>query len=155
MKVIDKVLLDETSRKARVSERGRMNHNFHERLDDPVNRLLNALEPGTFLPVHRHVDKDEAVLVLRGPIPSFVFDEAGAIVQHVVADPREGVYGFDIPAGTWHGLLVLASGTVVYEVKPGPYRALGAEDIAPWSPPADDPQAVQAFLDRLAQECRS
>lgn len=154
MKVIDKALLDETSRQARSSVRGRMNHNFHQRLEDPFNRLLNALEPGTFLPPHRHRDKDESILVLRGRVVSFIFDDTGAILQQAIVDPREDVYGFDIPAGEWHGLLVLESDTVVYEAKKGPYEPLKPEDIAPWAPKADDPQGIQAFLNRLEAEVR-
>ncbi len=151
MKIIDKARLDETSRQARSSARGRMNHNFHERLDDPFHRLLNAMEPGTFLPVHRHRDKDEGIIVLRGRVASFIFDEAGAIVQQTIVDPRDGVYGFDIPAGEWHGLLVLEKDTVVYETKPGPYRPLDPEEIASWSPDPQDRSAVEAFLHKLTQ----
>ncbi len=152
MKLIDRALLDETTAKAVSSERRRMNHNFHERLDDPVNRLLNALEPDTFLPVHRHRTKDEGIIVLRGRLATFSFDDEGRITQATVIDPREGAYGFDIPAGEWHGILVLESGTVVYEVKPGPYEAISPEDVAPWSPDAQDEQAVRAFLEKLNEE---
>ena len=151
MKIIHTALLDETSRQARASARGRMNHNFHQHLDDPCQRLLNAMEPGTFLPVHRHRDKDEGILVLRGRVASFIFDATGAIVQQAIVDPRDGVYGFDIPAGEWHGLLVLEHGTVVYETKPGPYRPLAPDELAPWSPDPNDRAAVEAFLARLAR----
>ncbi len=151
MKIIDRTLLDETSLRARSSVRGRMNHNFHHHLEDPFHRLLNALEPGTFLPAHRHRDKDEGIVLLRGRVASFIFDEEGSIIQQTVVDPREKVYGFDIPAGEWHGLLVLESGTVLYETKAGPYRPLEPDEIAFWSPAPDDRPAIEAYLSRLAE----
>lgn len=155
MKVIDKTLLDETSRQARSSVRGRMNHNFHLHTEDSLHRLLNAMEPGTFLPAHRHRDKDEGIVVLRGRVASFIFDQEGHILQQAIIDPREGVYGFDIPAGEWHGLLVLESGTVLYETKAGPYRPLDPDEIAPWSPAPEDRLAIEAFLARLTEAAES
>ena len=115
MKLIDAELLNRTSAQARTDDRLRKNYNFHERPDDPVNRLLNALEPGSYLPAHRHLNpaKDEAIVVLRGSVASFIFDDRGEIAECAVIDPQQGVYGFDIPAGEWHSLLVLESGTVV------------------------------------------
>lgn len=79
MKIINEALLDETTGRAKQSPRLRMNYNFHERLDDPVNRLLNALEPGTYLRPHRHLNpaKDEIFLLLRGRIAVFLFDNKG------------------------------------------------------------------------------
>ena len=152
MKIIDRTLLDETSLRARSSVRGRMNHNFHHHLEDPFHRLLNALEPGTFLPAHRHRDKDEGIVLLRGRVASFIFDEEGSIIQQTVVGPREKVYGFDIPAGQWHGLLVRESGTVVFEVKKGPFTPLTEEDIAPWTPRTDDKEGITRYLNRLAEE---
>ena len=78
MKLITEQLLDETTARAKVNPRLRMNYNFHEDLDDPVNRLLNAMEPGTYLRPHRHLnpDKDEVFLLLRGKAAVFIFDES-------------------------------------------------------------------------------
>lgn len=154
MKIIDTDLLDRTSAQARTEQRLRKNYNFHEKLDDPVNRLLNALEPGTYLPVHRHLNpaKDESVIVLRGSVASFIFNDRGEITACAVIDPAEGVYGFDIPAGEWHGLLVLQSGTVVFEAKPGPYVPVSPENMAPWTPADNDPEGIEHFLDNLQNE---
>ena len=98
MVLIDDRLLDRTSEKALRAPRLRMNHNFHTREDEPVNRLLNAMEPGTYLPVHRHTapPKSESIVVLRGRLAAFVFDDRGLIAQRAVVDPSLGVYGFDI-----------------------------------------------------------
>ena len=104
MKIINEALLNETTGRAKQSPRLRMNYNFHEHLDDPVNRLLNALEPGTYLRPHRHLNpkKDEIFLLLRGRIAVFLFDNKGEITQTQILDPKEGVYGAEIKAGTWH-----------------------------------------------------
>ena len=152
MKVIDERLLDETRAKALASPRLRMNHNFHERLDDPVNRLLNAMEPGTYIRPHRHLNpaKEEIFLVLQGKVAVFLFDDSGQVVEKRLMDPREGVYGGEIKAGVWHGLLVLEPGTVIYEVKRGPFVPLAPEDLAPWSPAAEDTEGAQAFMAWLA-----
>ena len=90
MKLIDAELLNRTSAQARTDDRLRKNYNFHERPDDPVNRLLNALEPGSYLPAHRHLNpaKDEAIVVLRGSVASFIFDDRGEIAECAVIDPQ-------------------------------------------------------------------
>ena len=134
MKIINEALLDETTGRAKQSPRLRMNHNFHERLDDPVNRLLNALEPGTYLRPHRHLnpEKDEIFLLLRGRIAVFLFDE--------------------IKAGTWHGLLVLESGSVIYEIKQGPFAPLAPENFAPWSPAPEETEEVENYMGLLRKE---
>ena len=84
MKIINEQLLDETQAKALQSPRLRMNYNFHEKLDDPINRLLNAMEPGTYLRPHRHLNpaKDEIFLLLRGKVAVFLFDEEGNITEN-------------------------------------------------------------------------
>ena len=129
MKIINEQLLDETQAKALQSPRLRMNYNFHERLDDPINRLLNAMEPGTYLRPHRHLNpaKDEIFLLLRGKVAVFLFDEEGNITEKTILNPKEGAYGAEIKAGTWHGLLVLESGSVIYEIKQGPFAQLAPE----------------------------
>lgn len=88
MKIINEALLNETTGRAKQSPRLRMNYNFHEHLDDPVNRLLNALEPGTYLRPHRHLNpkKDEIFLLLRGRIAVFLFDNKGG--NHPNTDTR-------------------------------------------------------------------
>lgn len=151
MKVIDKQLLDATTAKAKVSPRLRMNHNFHDDLADPVNRLINAVEPGTYLRPHRHKDpdKDEAFLLLRGKVATFTFDDEGNITETIILSPADGVYGADIKAGTWHTILVLESGSVIYEAKPGPFAPLSPDNFAPWSPEPDASGEVEVFMEQL------
>lgn len=154
MKIINEQLLDETRAKALQSPRLRMNYNFHESLDDPINRLLNAMEPGTYLRPHRHLNpaKDEIFLLLRGKVAVFLFDEEGNITGKTILDPKEGVYGAEIQAGVWHGLLVLEPGSVIYEIKQGPFAPLDPENLAPWSPDAEDTEEVRKFLEYLERQ---
>ncbi|MCC8172626.1 MAG: WbuC family cupin fold metalloprotein [Parabacteroides sp.] len=154
MKLIDTPLLDAATARAKQSPRLRMNYNFHEELGDPVNRLINAVEPGTYVRPHRHrnPDKDESFLVLRGKIGVFIFDDNGRITEKKLLSPAAGVYGADIPAGVWHGIAVLESGSVIYEVKAGPFAPLAPENLAPWSPAADDTENAARYLDYLLKE---
>ncbi|MDR0385962.1 MAG: WbuC family cupin fold metalloprotein [Prevotellaceae bacterium] len=155
MKVIDRKLLDETTAKAKTAPRKRMNCNFHEHLEDPLHRLINAMEPETYLRPHRHLnpDRDEFFLILRGKVVIFIFDDDGNIVRQTLLDPQAGVYGGEIKAGVWHGLLVLESGSVIYEVKQGPYVPLSAGNFAPWSPDPEDRTGVREFLSMLGHSC--
>lgn len=154
MKIINEQLLDETTARAKQSPRLRMNYNFHEELDDPVNRLLNAMEPGTYIRPHRHLNpnKDEIFLLLRGKAMLFLFDEKGNITEKLLLDPKVGSYGTEIKPGIWHCLLVLESGTVVYEVKPGPFASLHPENMAPWSPEPDDEKGINEYLTYLTSQ---
>jgi cupin fold WbuC family metalloprotein len=151
MKLIDKKLLDETMEKAMKSPRLRMNYNFHDTLDDPINRLINAMEPETYLRPHRHKnpDKTEIFLILRGKVALFLFDDQGTITDYHLLDPKDGMYGGEIAADVWHTLLVLESGSVVYEVKQGPFAPLSPDNMAPWSPTPEDTQSVKQFMDTL------
>ena len=144
-------MLDKVTEEARQSPRLRMNYNFHEKLDDPINRLLNAMEPGTYLRPHRHLNpaKDEIFLLLRGRVAVYLFDEKGEITDTLVLDPLAGVYGAEIKAGVWHGLLVLDKGSVIYEVKQGPFAPLCTENMAPWSPAVEDAEAVRLYMQKL------
>ncbi|MDR2764351.1 MAG: WbuC family cupin fold metalloprotein [Tannerella sp.] len=151
MKLIDKKLLDETTERARQSPRLRMNHNFHESLDDPVNRLINAMEPDTYLRPHRHKnpDKNEIFLLLRGKAALFLFDDDGNITQTVIFDPANGTYGSEIPPDVWHTLIILEAGSVVYEIKQGPFVPLSPENMAPWSPAAENAEEVKKYMNKL------
>lgn len=129
MVIIDDILLDDVSAKAVEGPRLRMNFNFHATMDAKAQKLLNALEPGTELPIHRHLHTSESYILLRGKIRVLVYNEAKELLETIELNPLEGNYGVDIPAGEWHTLEVLEPGTVIFEVKDGPYTPLTAEDI--------------------------
>lgn len=129
MNVIDSALLDALGENARRSPRLRANRNFHDDLAAPAQRLLNALEPGTRVPVHRHRDTAETYVVLRGRLRVSFYDDAGGVTESRELSPEAGTLGVHIPAGTWHGLDALERGTVIFEVKDGPYTPLSPENI--------------------------
>lgn len=151
MKLITETLLDEVTAQARKSPRLRMNYNFHETMEAPIHRMLNALEPGTYLIPHRHPDKEEVYLVLRGSLLTILFDEAGKVIEKVILNPATGNYGIEIPAGAWHGIVVLARGTVIYEIKQGPFSPLTPENIAPWAPGLADQEGIDAYIKRMVE----
>lgn len=127
--IIDDKLLDEVSAKARASERLRMNYNLHDSLDAKAQRLLNALEPGTVLPVHRHPHTAETYIVLRGRFDVVFCDERGCELERFALDSGRGNYGIHVPKGQWHTVEVHESGTVLFEVKDGPYAPFAPEDM--------------------------
>lgn len=129
MKIINKTLLDEVTRQAKESSRLRMNYNFHDSLEAKAQRLLNALEPGTLLPIHRHPHTAETYLLLRGKIRVIYYNNQKEVTESAILDPRCGMYGIHIPPNQWHTLEVLEEGTVIFEVKDGPYVPLGEKDM--------------------------
>ncbi len=137
--------LTELSRQAGAVPRRRLNRNLH-RMDDPVHRLLNAIEPGSWVRPHRHLDppRSETVVVVAGALGVVVFDESGAVAEAVRLDAGGETFGVDLDAGTWHGLVALAPGTVFFETKPGPYVAPAPPDWAPWAPGEGEPEAATA-----------
>lgn len=129
MKLIDTRLLDDVTRQAKESPRLRMNYNLHDSLDAKAQRLLNALEPGTILPIHRHPLTAETYILLRGKIKILYYNDWKEITETTVLDPLFGNYGIHIPAGQWHTLEVLESGSVILEVKDGPYAPITEENL--------------------------
>jgi cupin fold WbuC family metalloprotein len=127
--IINKELLDKVSDEAKQSERLRMNYNFHETLDSKVQRLLNALEPGTTMPIHRHQQTAETYILLRGKIKVTFHNQDKSISSEYTLDPSQENYGVHIPANQWHSLEVLEHNSVIFEVKEGPYTPLTDKDI--------------------------
>ena len=121
MKLIDKQLLDEVSRQAKQSDRLRMNHNFHQSLDEKCHRFLNAVEPGTKVEIHRHPTNDESFVLLRGRVKVTTYNDDGTVIESVVLCPEEELYGVDIPKGVWHNVESLESGSVFFECKEGSF----------------------------------
>ena len=127
--LINSELLDSISEQARNNERRRMNFNFHTSPEAKSQRLLNVLEMDSVIPIHRHKNTAETYILLRGKISVEFYNENGDITELIDLDPTTGHYGIDIPKGQWHSLEVLAPGSVIFEVKDGPYTPITAEDI--------------------------
>lgn len=121
MKIIDQSLLDKVSSEAKESPRLRMNYNFHQSLDEKCHRFLNAVEPGTVVPIHRHPTKDESFVLLRGRVRVTTHNDDGSVAESIVLSPKDGIYGVDIPKRVWHKVESLESGSVFFECKEGPY----------------------------------
>lgn len=121
MKIIDATLLNEVSLKAKASPRLRMNYNFHQSLDEKCHRFLNAVEPETDVPIHKHPTKDETFVLLRGRVVVKTYNDDGTIKDSIELNPQEGRYGVNIPKGTWHNLESLEPNSVFFECKEGPF----------------------------------
>ncbi|MCX6306184.1 MAG: WbuC family cupin fold metalloprotein [Bacteroidetes bacterium] len=136
MKKIKEQLLNEVSRQAAASPRRRMNYNFHKEYSDPLQRMLNAVEPQTYIQPHKHEDPDktEVFFALRGRIAVIEFDDLGNITDHMLLDPAKGSYGAEIPQRIYHTIIALDEGTVAYEIKNGPYAVIDDKNFASWAP---------------------
>ena len=126
---LDKELLDSITQKAKENPRLRMNHNLHDSLDSKVQRLFNALEPGTVLPIHRHQNTDETYILIRGKIEVIFHDDDKNVIDRFIMCQEEGNFGVHIPKGTWHTIEIMESGSVIFEVKEGPYQPISENDI--------------------------
>ena len=151
---IDTSLLDQVSAKAKASARKRMNHNFHQTADDLLNRMLNAMEPGTYVCPHKHEnpDKREAFIILRGSFLIVEFDNEDTITDYTLLSRSQGVFGLEIPPRVYHTLICLEPGSVLYELKDGPYVPANDKHFAPWAPAEGSPEAAaynQSILDKL------
>ena len=125
--IVDQKVLDDLTARAKVSPRLRMNLDLRNSPEDLSQRMLNAIEPGTVLPIHRHRTTSETVVCLRGHFVEYFYDAAGQMTEAI--DMVPGGTLINIPAGQWHNLESLESGTVLLEVKDGAYEPIGEEDI--------------------------
>ena len=106
-----------------------MNYDLRNSSEDSSQRMLNAIEPGSVIPIHRHRSTSETVVVLRGRVVEEYYDERGVCYESVEVAPQGPVCALNIPAGVWHTLRSLESGTVILEVKDGPFVPTSEEDI--------------------------
>lgn len=139
--------LDALCHEAAAAPRLRKNANVHAGNDYPCHRLFNALQPGTYVRVHRHLEpsKDETLLLVRGSMGAFFFDDGGNLVRTEKLSPGMAI---DVPHGVWHTFACLEPDTVFFEAKAGPYVPMTPDEAAPFAPPENDP-AAPAFLASL------
>ena len=125
--IIDKNLLDDLTRQAQSSPRLRTAYDLRNTPDDQSQRMLNAIEPGTVMPIHRHRHSSETCVCIRGHFVEYFYDENGTL-SHTI-DMLPGGVVLNIEKGQWHNLRCLESGTVLLEAKDGPWEPLAPEDI--------------------------
>lgn len=128
--IINHLLLNYLSDKAKVSPRLRSNLDLRNSPEDKSQRMLNAIEPESVVPIHRHKKSSETVVCLRGRLVEEYYDELERrCTDAIELSPNGPVVALNIPAGQWHTVRALESGTVILEVKDGPYEPTGPEDI--------------------------
>ena len=144
LKLLDDRVFEPLASEAGSSERRRSHYNLHPSLDDPVQRFCIAAGPESYFRPHRHraPEKWELFLALGGAAALLLFDNEGTVLERAVLSAAGPVRAVEVPPGAWHGLAVLERGTVLFEVKPGPYESLSDKDFAPWSPAEGSPESL-------------
>lgn len=129
-------LLKELMLKARQAPRKRINHNFHYGPGDPLQRMLNSMQPGTYLQPHKHEnpDKREVFMALTGKFVVIQFNDDGTIADHMILDPKNNEYAAEVAARTYHTIICLEPDSIIYELKDGPYDPADDKNFAPWAP---------------------
>jgi cupin fold WbuC family metalloprotein len=122
-------LLDALSAQAKASPRLRMNYDLRNTPDDQSQRMLNALEPGTVMPIHRHRNTSETAVVLRGKVKWLYYNDKGEITDTFVVAPGTDLVGINVPIGQWHSLECLESDSVILATKDGVWEAMKEEDM--------------------------
>ena len=142
---IDADFVSKIVEKARKSERKRMNYNFHKFPEDPINRMVHGMEPDTYVQPHKHEnpDKREAFIILKGRVAVVEYSDEGKISEIFILDSHTGNFGVEIPSRTWHSLVCLETGSVIYEIKDGPYNPEDDKCFAPWAPKEGDTDAFK------------
>ena len=150
MKIFDQTLLDQLSAQARENPRLRKNFNLHPADDFCCHRLFNAVEPGSYIRPHRHLDpaKDESFVIIRGRLGIIMFDDSGKVMKTVLLSAGGENIAADLPHGTFHTAVSLEPGSIFFEAKAGPYLPLTDREKAHWAPQDGTPE-VAAYLELL------
>lgn len=127
--ILTNAILDKVTDEAKASPRLRMNYNLHESFDDSVQRMFNALEPGSIIPIARHPYSSETLIMIRGRLRVLIYDNEKNIIEDVVIEANSDNLGYHIPKGTWHQVESLEHGTVCFETREGPYTPVAECDI--------------------------
>ena len=125
----NKHLLDELTAQAKASPRLRMNLDLRNTPADQSQRMLNALEPGTVMPIHRHRHTSETVVVLRGKVKWLYYNDKGELTDTILVEAGGDICGLSVPMGQWHSIECLESGSVILETKDGAWEAMREEDV--------------------------
>ncbi len=147
---IDQTTVERAIEYSRTSPRRRVIQPFHKEAADPLHRMLNAVQPDSYIRPHRHLDppKPEAWIVLRGSLVFFTFDEHGNITRHMDVAAGSERFGVDLCPGIFHTFIARQADTVIYEVKAGPYTEASDKSFASWAPAEGAPE-VAAYMQQL------
>lgn len=156
MKVFDRQLIASLSERAKRNSRLRQNLNLHDSYDEPSQRLLNAMEPGSYIRPHRHLadPKPESFVGIRGRVALLIFGTNGEIEKVIPFGPGEDASGVDLPPGIWHTVVCLEKDSVFFETKPGPFNPIREADMAPWAPGEGSARAA-GYLKELVSAART
>ena len=136
--ILNKKLMDDLSAQAKENPRLRQAFDLRTTPNDSSQRILNAVEPGTILPIHRHRGTTETIIVLRGKVVQHYYDDNGNKTASYELAPNSAQVGMSVPVGQWHALESLEEGSVIFECKDGAYQPLSAEDILEVEIPGKD-----------------
>jgi cupin fold WbuC family metalloprotein len=147
---IDHKLIEDVVDTSRRNQRKRKNYNFHKVAGDLLQRMLNVMQPGTYVQPHKHEnpDKREVFIILKGKAAAYEFDDSGEVTGICILDPEKQSYGVEFPAGVWHTIVCLQNDTVLYEVKDGPYLPSDDKNFAVWAPEENTQEAFE-YLKKL------
>lgn len=156
MHVFSVDFLNELTQQAAVSARRRQHRNIHRDYSEPCQKLFNAIEPDSYLPPHCHCAEQgsEMLIAVRGRMAVMIFDKDGGIEQCLLVgagsstSPNDAAIGVEIDPGTWHSVVSLEMGSILLEVKAGPFNPYAAKQIAPWAPPEKSTE-VEKYLETL------
>lgn len=127
---ITQSLLDNLTEQAKASQRLRINYDLRNSPEDKSQRMLNAIEPGSIMPIHRHRYSSETVVCIRGRLVEEFYDESGRILEEAIElTPTGPIVAVNIPIGKWHSIHAIETGSILMEAKDGVYEPLGEEDI--------------------------
>lgn len=150
---IEDQLIQMLAEQAQSSDRQRKNYNFHKVDEDTFQRLMNAIEPYSYIQPHKHEnpDKREVFFILKGKMAVIEFDNNGEIIDHIVLDASKGNMAVEIPEKTWHSIISLEKGSVSYECKDGPYDPIVDKNFAQWAPKEGDPDC-KSYIDKILKK---
>lgn len=150
MQIVTDTLLDGITAAAQQAPRLRKNHNLHASDASACHRLFNAIEPGSYIRPHRHLDpeKDETFVMVRGSLGVVTFDETGAVTGSCLISAAGDKVAANITHGVYHTAVALESGSIFFEAKAGPYLPLAAEEQGGFAPQEGSPEAA-SYLERL------
>ena len=151
--VLSRALVERVIEASRTSPRRRIIQPFHKNEDELLHRMLNVLQPDTYVRPHRHLDppKSESWVVLQGAVAFFTFEEDGRVRDYFELEAGGEYFGVDLTPGLFHSLVVLAPDTVLFEAKSGPFAPANDKSFAPWAPAEDSPEAA-SYLAWMREE---